>query len=79
VDHVEWIKKIAPRLLACHLHDVTWPAQDHKAPFTGGCVEYDKLVPLLSKNCLFVWEMSPRRKRAEIVESLALWKGRFGV
>ena len=78
VDHVEWITKIRSRLLACHLHDVTWPGLDHRAPFTGGSVEYDKLIPLLPKNCLFVWEMSPRRKREEIIESLKQWRERFG-
>lgn len=78
VDHVEWIAKIRTRLLGCHLHDVTWPGLDHRAPFTGGSVEYDKLIPLLPKNCLFVWEMSPRRKREEIIESLKQWRERFG-
>ncbi len=79
LDHVEWLTKVRSRLLACHLHDVTWPGQDHRAPFTGGSVEYDKLIPLLPKNCLFVWEMSPRRKTEEITESLKRWKERFGV
>ena len=78
VDHAEWLAKISPRLLGCHLHDVTWPGIDHRAPFSGGCVDYQKLVPLMPKNCLFVWEMSPRRKREEIIESLRLWKERFG-
>ena len=78
VDHAEWLTKISPRLLACHLHDVSWPALDHRAPFTGGSVDYDRLVPLMPKDCLFVWEMSPRRKREEITESLARWKKRFG-
>lgn len=78
VDHAEWLAKINPRMFGCHLHDVTWPALDHRAPFTGGTVDYDKLIPLLPKNCLFVWEMSPRRKREEITESLQRWKERFG-
>jgi sugar phosphate isomerase/epimerase len=78
VDHVEWITKVRSRLFGCHLHDVLWPGLDHRAPFTGGSVEYDKLVPLLHKDCLFVWEMSPRRKREEIIESLKQWKERFG-
>ena len=77
VNHAEWLGKIAPRLFGCHLHDVTWPGIDHRAPFTGGCVDYAKLIPLLPKDMLFVWEMSPRRKREEIVESLRLWKERF--
>ena len=78
VDHAEWLAKISPRLIGCHLHDVIWPGIDHRAPFTGGSIDYAKLVPLFPKDCLFVWEMSPRRKREEITDSLHLWKKRFG-
>lgn len=77
LDHSEWLSKIRERLFGCHLHDVVWPAHDHRPPFTGE-VNYDKLIPLLPKNCLFVWEMSPRRKAEEIKESLQKWKQRFG-
>ena len=77
LDHYEWLSTIRSRLFACHLHDVQWPDNDHCAPFTGQ-INYDKLIPLLPKNCLFVFEMSPRRNRDEIVEALNLWKARFG-
>ncbi|XHR28121.1 MAG: sugar phosphate isomerase/epimerase family protein [Chthoniobacteraceae bacterium] len=77
VDHAEWLAKMAPRLLACHLHDVEWPGRDHRAPFTGGSVDYDRLIPLLPKGTLFVWEMNPKRTREEIAVSLARWKERF--
>lgn len=77
LDHAEWLATIAPRLLGCHLHDVVWPAGDHRPPFTGS-IEYDKLIPLLPKHCLFVWEMNPRRERDEIISSLAQWRARFG-
>ena len=77
VDHFEWLSKIRGRLLGCHLHDTVWPGHDHRAPFTGD-VDYERLVPLLPENTLFVWEMSPRRKPDEIKESLQRWKQRFG-
>lgn len=77
VDHAEWLARIRGRLLGCHLHDVEWPAGDHRAPFTG-MINYDALIPLLPRDTLFVWEMSPRRKREEIVRSLEQWKERFG-
>lgn len=77
LDHVEWMQKVAPRLIGCHLHDTKWPGRDHMAPFTGD-VEYDKLIPLLPPNMLFVFEMSPRRTREEIITALAKWKERFG-
>ena len=78
VDHAEWLAHVSPRLIGCHVHDVTWPGRDHMAPFTGGSVDYNRLIPLLPKDTLFVWEMSPRRTREEIAESLRLWKERFG-
>ena len=77
LDHFEWLSKIRGRLFGCHLHDAVWPDHDHRPPFTGD-VKYEKLIPLLPKNCLFVWEMSPRRKPDEIKESLKKWKDRFG-
>jgi len=77
LDHVEWMKTIAPRLIGCHLHDTAWPGHDHMAPFTGD-VEYQKLLALLPKEMLFVFEMSPRRTRQEIVESRDKWIQRFG-
>ena len=76
-DHAEWLRFIAPRLLGGHLHDTEWPGRDHCAPFMGN-IDYEKLVPFLPKDCLLVWEMSPRRTAAEITESLAKWKERFG-
>jgi sugar phosphate isomerase/epimerase len=77
VDHFEWLSTIRHRLVGCHLHDTIWPAGDHQAPFTGG-IEYDRLIPLLPKDTLFVWEMSPRRTAEEITTSLAAWKEKFG-
>jgi sugar phosphate isomerase/epimerase len=77
VDHAQWLEKISHRFFGGHLHDTAWPGRDHMAPFTGG-IDYDKLIPLLPKNCLFVWEMSPRRTKEEITEALKKWKERFG-
>jgi sugar phosphate isomerase/epimerase len=77
VDHAEWLAQMAPRLLGCHLHDVIWPGRDHQAPFTGGSVNYDRLIPLLPQGTLFVWEMSPNRTREEIAASLTRWKEHF--
>jgi sugar phosphate isomerase/epimerase len=77
LNHEEWLRAIGPRTIGCHLQDCVWPAQDHQPPFTGS-VDFEKLVPLLPPNCLFVWEMSPRKTPEEIRRSVALWKERFG-
>src|SRR3982751_1844559 len=77
LNHEEWLRTIGSRAFGCHLQDVIWPAQDHQAPFAGS-VALEKLVPLLSPDCTFVWEMSPRRTADEIRLSVSRWKERFG-
>src|SRR5712692_7003025 len=77
LNHEEWLRTIGPRTFGCHLQDCIWPAQDHQPPFSGQ-VDFDKLVPLLPNDCLYVWEMSPRKTRDEIQRSVTIWKERFG-
>ena len=77
LNHEEWLRVIGSRAFGCHMQDCIWPAQDHQLPFTGG-VDLEKLVPLLPPNCLFVWELSPRKTPEEIRRSVAVWKERFG-
>jgi sugar phosphate isomerase/epimerase len=77
LDHVEWMEQVAARLMGCHLHDTAWPGRDHMAPFTGS-VEYDRLMPFIPPNTLFVFEMSPKRTREEIISAHEKWKSTFG-
>ena len=77
VDHAEWLRQIAPRTFGCHVQDCIWPAQDHQPPFTGD-VDLAKLVPLLPRDCVWVWEMSPRKTVPQIRRSVELWKKHFG-
>src|SRR6267378_2975851 len=73
LDHAEWLRAIAPRTFGCHLQDCIWPAQDHQPPFAGD-IDLKKLVPLLPRDCLFVWEISPRKTAEEIRRSVELWQ-----
>lgn len=77
LDHEEWLRTIGSRAFGCHLQDCVWPAQDHQPPFAGD-VDLQKLVPLLPADCLFVWEMSPRKTVEEIRRSVSIWKNHFG-
>jgi sugar phosphate isomerase/epimerase len=77
LDHEEWLRAIGPQTFGCHMQDVIWPAQDHQPPFAGH-VDFPKLVPLLPPDCLFVWELSPRKTPDEIKRSVVAWKERFG-
>jgi sugar phosphate isomerase/epimerase len=76
IDHAEWLRLIGPRAFGCHVQDCRWPAKDHEAPFTGN-VDFEKLIPLLPRNCLFVWEMSPNKTADAIRRSVQIWKERF--
>jgi sugar phosphate isomerase/epimerase len=77
LDHAEWLHTIGPRAFGCHVQDCVWPAKDHETPFTGS-VDFEKLVPLLPANCLFVWKMSPAKTVPQICRSVEMWKERFG-
>jgi sugar phosphate isomerase/epimerase len=77
IDHAEWLRVIGPRAFGCHVQDCIWPARDRQPPFTGS-VDFEKLVPLLPTNCLFVWKMNPNRTADAIRQSVQMWKERFG-
>jgi sugar phosphate isomerase/epimerase len=77
IDHVEWLAAVGSHAFGAHVQDCIWPAKDHEAPFTGR-IDFDKLVPLLPTNCLFVWEMSPSKTADAIRQSVRIWKERFG-
>ncbi len=77
LDHREWLAGAAPRLIGCHLHDTQWPGRDHMAPFMGS-IDYDQLIPLLPKDTLYVFEMSPRRTVEEITTARDKWQAKFG-
>ena len=76
IDHAEWLGAVGPRTFGCHVQDCIWPAREGQLPFTGG-VDFEKLVPLLPTNCLFVWQMNPGRSAEGIRRSVEIWKERF--
>jgi sugar phosphate isomerase/epimerase len=77
VDHAQQLRLIAPRLLGCHVHDVAWPAKDHRVPLSAGGVAFDQLLPLVPQGIPMVWELSQSQKRSKILEALAEWRGRY--
>jgi sugar phosphate isomerase/epimerase len=76
IDHEEWLRAVGPRAFGCHVQDCAWPAREGQLPFTGG-VDFEKLVPLLPTNCLFVWKMNPNTTADAICRSIQMWKERF--
>jgi sugar phosphate isomerase/epimerase len=77
IDHAEWLTAVGQRTFGCHVQDCIWPAREGQLPFTAG-VDFEKLVPLLPTNCLFVWQMNPGRSADGIRRSVDIWKERFG-
>lgn len=76
LDHVEWLEMILPHLVGCHVHDVQWPARDHRTPFSG-VLDYSELLPFLPKNCPLVRGLSSSRGAREIREALLRRKNDF--
>lgn len=78
LDHAQLLSSLAPRLIGCHIHDVEWPAKDHRVPFTAGGVDFDKLLPLVPKNIPWVWELAPSQRRSHVAERIVEWRARYG-
>lgn len=76
LDHAEWLEKIAPHLMGGHVHDVEWPARDHRVPFAG-TLDYNALLQFFPADCPLVWELSPTREAAEIRNALQRWRDEF--
>jgi len=76
LDHCEWLERIAPRLIGGHVHDVEWPARDHRVPFSG-TLDYAAILRYFPLDCPLVWELSPTRDADDIRNALAVWKARF--
>lgn len=77
-QHEQYLRAIAPRLLGCHVHDVSWPAEDHQVPFSANGVDYERLLPLLPAGIPLVWEMAPNQRRARLTQARIDWINRFG-
>ena len=76
LDHEAWLARIAPRLIGGHVHDVQWPARDHRVPFSG-TLDYAALLKFFPADCPLIWELSPTRDAAEIRQALVRWQQDF--
>ena len=76
LDHYEWLDSMSPYLIGGHVHDVQWPARDHRTPFKGS-LDYDEILSRFPQVCPLVWELSPTRETEEIRDSFEIWKKKF--
>jgi len=65
-----------PHLIGCHLHDVIYPAKDHRVPFVGE-LDYDILLKHFSTDKPIVWEISHSQEKSAVLEALQKWKKKF--
>jgi sugar phosphate isomerase/epimerase len=76
LNHNEWLQSMSPHLIGCHVHDVYWPARDHRVPLTGE-IEFTKLLSHIDPKLPHTWELSPNCEASQIRNSLKLWKKQF--
>ncbi len=76
LDHAQWLTRMLPHLVGCHVHDVEWPERDHRVPFYGD-MGLEKLLDLVSPDLPLVWELSSSRRRVHIRKAKEVWDARF--
>lgn len=76
LDHQDWLERISSHLVGCHLHDVQWPARDHRVPFQGS-LDYAPLLEHIAAELPMVWELSPTRKAEDIRLALENWRKKY--
>jgi len=76
LDHAQWLESVAPHLVGGHVHDVQWPARDHRTPFTGE-LDYAALLPHFPADVPLTWELSPTRKPDQVRDALTVWRHKF--
>jgi len=77
LDHARWLGKVAPQVIGCHLHDVSWPNRDHQLPFSGE-LDFECLRALLPANAYLALELSPSVPAEAIPAARQLWREKFG-
>lgn len=74
LDHSQYLNSLKPHLYGAHVNDVQWPSRDHRAPFQGGCVDFDHLLPAyFTRSMPLTWELSSSVTREVILEAKQHW------
>lgn len=76
LNHRATLRRLAPRLLGCHVHDFLPPNRDHLLPGQG-TIPFDELWPEVPDGTIFVLELSPRLP-AEDIPTWRTWWNRHG-
>lgn len=74
LDHERYLAQMAPYLCGAHINDVQWPQRDHRAPFFGGDVDFEMLLPrFFSQEMPLTWELSSSVRREDILAAKEQW------
>lgn len=76
LDHVDWLQRVVPWMIGCHVHDVAWPNEDHLVPGWGE-VKFEDLLPLLPKDVIIVFELGPDCEREAVLDAWQKWRQIF--
>lgn len=74
LDHEQYLRQLKPYIYGAHINDVRWPSRDHRAPFQGGCVDFDRLLPqFFTQDMPLSWELSSSISKEQILEAKIRW------
>ncbi|MBR2125453.1 MAG: sugar phosphate isomerase/epimerase [Akkermansia sp.] len=74
LNHDQYLRRLAPHIYGAHVNDVQWPQRDHRAPFQGGDVDFDNLLPRYFTQAMpLTWELSPSVTREAILAARSRW------
>lgn len=74
LNHEQYLRRLKPKLFGAHVNDVQWPQRDHRAPYMGGDVDFDTLVPrFFTQEMPLTWELSSSVTREDILAAKERW------
>ncbi len=74
LNHEQYLETMQPHLYGAHINDVQWPARDHRAPFFGDSVDFNRLMPrFFSRDMPMTWELSRSVTKEQILQAKKQW------
>jgi len=74
LNHDAYLARLKPYMYGAHVNDVQWPQRDHRAPFMGGDVDFDTLLPKYFTQAMpLTWELSGSVKKEQILAAKQRW------
>lgn len=74
LNHDQYLSTLKPYLYGAHVNDVQWPQRDHRAPFFGGDVNFDHLLPkYFTQSMPLTWELSKSVTKEQILLAKERW------